>query len=136
IPHLSYGQHVEYMFQTPTTQVWKKLHDAGQLNPAQDRFWQTKPPEELFDLQNDPDEVNNLAGSPAHQGVLKKLAQAQQDLARRILDVGFIPEGERFRRAAGASPYDLARTAGKYPFARVFAVAELASRLGMSAVTA
>src|SRR5205823_12572370 len=72
MPHLIYGQHLEYMFQTPTTQVWKKLHDAGKLNPVQDRFWQSKPPEELFDLQSDPDEVNNLAGSPEHREVLQK----------------------------------------------------------------
>lgn len=134
MPHLIYGQYLEYMFQTPTTRVWKQLHDAGKLNAAQDQFWQTKPPEELFDLQNDPDEVKNLASAPDHQAVLKKLRQAQQDLARRILDVGFVPEGERFRRAGGASPYDWARTPGKYPFERVFATAELASRLEMSAV--
>lgn len=134
MPHLIYGQHVSYMFETPTTQVWKNLHDAGKLNAAQDRFWQTKPPEELFDLQTDPDEVKNLAGSAEHQGVLKKLRQAQQVLARSILDVGFVPEGERFRRCAGVSPYDWARTPGQYPFERVFAAAELASRLEMSAV--
>ena len=44
-----------------------KLHDEGKLTPAQDQFWNRKPPEELYDLQNDPDEVHNLAGSPAHQ---------------------------------------------------------------------
>ena len=27
-----YGQHVSYMFQTTTTQVWKKLFDEGKLN--------------------------------------------------------------------------------------------------------
>ncbi len=133
-PHLIYGQHVEYMFQTPTTRAWKKLHDEGKLTPAQDRFWQTKPPEELYDLQTDPDEVNNLVGSAAHADVLKKLRTAQQELARRILDVGFIPEGERFRRANGASQYDMARTPGKYPFERVFAAAELATQVEPSAL--
>jgi arylsulfatase A-like enzyme len=129
LPHLIYGQHVEYMFQTPTTRVWKKLHDEGKLNAAQDRFWQPKPPEELYDLSKDPDEVRNLAGSPEHQEVQKKLRQAQQDLARKILDVGFLPEGERFTRAPGKSPYDMARTEGKYPFARIFLMAEVASLL-------
>ncbi|MEJ7638041.1 MAG: sulfatase-like hydrolase/transferase, partial [Singulisphaera sp.] len=47
MPHLIYGQHIDYMFQTPTTQVWKRLHDEGSLTPAQDAFWKPKPPEEL-----------------------------------------------------------------------------------------
>ena len=54
MPHKIYGQHVEYMFETPTTRVWKALHDAGKLTPAQDVFWNTKPPEELYDLMPTP----------------------------------------------------------------------------------
>jgi uncharacterized sulfatase len=134
MPHLIYGQHVEYMFQTPTTQVWKKLHDAGKLTAAQDIFWNRKPPEELYDLHADPDEVHNLAGSPEHHAVQAKLRQAQQDWARRIRDVGFLPEGERFTRAPGVSPYDLGHDDRKYPFERVFAMAELASLLKPEAV--
>ena len=40
MPHKIYGQYIQYMFQTPTTRVWKELFDAGQLNEAQSRFWQ------------------------------------------------------------------------------------------------
>ncbi|MEX2187573.1 MAG: sulfatase-like hydrolase/transferase [Pirellulales bacterium] len=134
MPHKIYGQHVEYMFQTPTTQIWKRLHDAGKLTPQQDAFWNTKPPEELYDLQTDPDEVNNLAADPAHRETLLKLRHAQRELAAKILDVGFLPEGEAFTRAAGGSPYDMARStpqgdkaASIFPFARIAAAAELAS---------
>jgi uncharacterized sulfatase len=134
MPHLIYGQHLDYMFQTPTTVVWKKLHDEGKLTLVQDQFWKTKPPEELYDLQDDPDEVHNLAASPAHQEILKKLRQAQQGLARRIRDVGFLPEGEFFSRSPGISPYDLAQDDSKYPFERIFATAELASLLRPEAI--
>jgi arylsulfatase A-like enzyme len=134
MPHLIYGQHIDYMFQTPTTQVWKKLHDAGKLTAAQDIFWNRKPPEELYDLHADPDEVHNLAGSAEHHTVQAKLRQAQQDWARRIRDVGFLPEGERFTRAPGVSPYDLGHDDRKYPFERVFATAEAASLLKPEAV--
>jgi uncharacterized sulfatase len=129
MPHLIYGQHIDYMFQTPTTRVWKRLHDEGRLTPAQEAFWKPKPPEELYDLQGDPDEVTNLATSPAHQAIRRRLRQAQQDHARAIRDVGFLPEGERFTRAPGTSPYDLGHDASKYPFERVVATAELASLL-------
>jgi uncharacterized sulfatase len=127
MPHKIYGQHVDYMFQTPTTRVWKQLHDAGRLTPSQDIFWNTKPPEELYDLKSDPDEVHNLAGSAGHQEVLKKLRRAQQDLAAKIRDVGFLPEGELFSRSGGLSPYDMGHDDSKYPFRRVFEAAELAA---------
>jgi uncharacterized sulfatase len=136
MPHLSYGQHVEYMFQTPTTRVWKKLHDEGKLTPAQDAFWNPKPAEELYDLQKDPDEVNNLAASPEHQDVLKKLRQAQKDLAVKIRDVGFLPEGEIHSRSEGSTPYDMGRQDRLYPFQRIFDMAELASLLEPDAVPA
>ncbi len=136
MPHKIYGQHVEYMFQTPTTRVWKKLHDEGKLTAVQDIFWHTKPPEELYDLRGDPDEVRNLAAAPEHQETLKKLRRAQQDLAARVRDVGFLPEGELFGRSGGGSPYDMGHDDSKYPFRRVFETAELASGLRSDAVPA
>jgi uncharacterized sulfatase len=136
LPHLIYGQHIDYMFQTPTTRIWKRLHDQGTLTAAQDAFWKPKPPEELYDLQDDPDEVHNLAGSPAHREVLARLRRAQQDHARAIRDVGFLPEGERFRRFPGINPHDQGHSADAYPFERVSATAELASMLGGDALPA
>ena len=129
MPHLPYGQHVSYMFETPTTRVWKQLFDAGKLKPEQQHFWKPKPTEELFDLQSDPDEVHNLAASAEHQDVLKKLRTAQRDLAAKIRDVGFLPEGEMHARSTDSTPYDLGRDAAKYPFAIIFAAADKASSL-------
>lgn len=136
MPHLIYGQHIEYMFQTPTTRVWKKLHDEGKLTPQQDAFWNVKPPEELYDLKADPDEVRNLADSPKHQEIKARLRTAQQELAAKIRDVGFVPEGERLTRSAGGSPYDFGHDEQKYTFERVFATAELASLLDPAALPA
>lgn len=129
MPHLIYGQHIDYMFQTPTTRVWKALHDQGKLTAAQDAFWNVKPPEELYDLQSDPDEVHNLADSPDHRAIKARLRKAQQELAAKIRDVGFVPEGERLARSAGDSPYDFGHDDSRYPFDRIFATAELASML-------
>jgi uncharacterized sulfatase len=133
MPHVIYGRRLDYMFQTPTTKVWKRHFDEGRLNAAQSIFWKTKPPEELYDLKADPDEVHNLAGAPELREVQARLRQAQQDLARRIRDVGFLPEGERFARGPGKSPYDLAREPAAYSFDKVFAAAEAASMPGPAA---
>jgi uncharacterized sulfatase len=129
MPHRIYGQHLDYMFQTPTTRAWKKLHDEGRLNPIQDQFWNRKPPEELYDLERDPDEVQNLAPSAEHRAILERL---RRELRRQILetrDLGFMPEGERWRLADRGVPYDLARDDRRYPLEKILETAERASRM-------
>ncbi|RMG39573.1 MAG: sulfatase, partial [Planctomycetota bacterium] len=101
MPHRIYGQYVSYMFQTPTTRVWKQLYDEGKLKPPQTYFWEPKPSEELYDLQNDSDEVHNLADSPQHQQIKRRLRQALHDWMRSVRDVGFLPEDEMHRRSHG-----------------------------------
>ena len=130
MPHLSQAQHVAYQFVTPTTQVWRKLFDDGKATPAQSAFWQApKAPEELYDLQSDPDEVVNLARSSEHAEVLARMRKAQEDLALRIRDVGLLPEGEMHRRSAGASPYDMGHDESKFPAARIITAAGDASSM-------
>ncbi len=130
MPHLSQAQHVDYQFATPTTRVWFDLYKSGKATEAQSIFWRTpKAPEELYDLTTDPDEVQNLAASAQHQEVLAKFRKAQSDLAAKIRDVGFLPEGEIHSRSAGSAPYTMGHDDTKFPFARVFATADLASNL-------
>lgn len=136
LPHRIYGQHLAYMFQTPTTQVWKRLHDEQRLTPAQDAFWNAKPPEELYDLTTDPDEVQNLATSSAHGDVLARLRTAQQAWTRSIRDIGFLPEGEIHSRSEGTTPYDMGHDDARYPFEKIFAAADLASQVRPDAAAA
>jgi len=129
MPHKPWGQFIDYMFQTPTTRVWKERFDAGRLNDAQGQFWRAKPSEELYDLANDPDEVTNLASSPEHQRILRRLRKAQQGLALEIRDVGFLPENEIHDRESGAAPFTMGHDHDLYPLEEVLAAAELASNL-------
>lgn len=128
MPHKIYGQYIQYMFQTPTTRIWKQMFDDGQLNAAQSRFWQRKAPEELYDLQTDRDEVHNLAQSADHQRVLKKLRNAQREHALRIRDIGFLPEDQIHSQAIESTPYDLGQNPS-YDLNSVLAAAEAASSL-------
>jgi len=129
MPHKVYGQHIDYMFQTPTTAVWKKRYDEGKLQPPKTYFWETKPPEELYDLDNDRDEVKNLAKSPEHRQILKRLRGAQQEWTQSIRDVGFLPEGEIHDRSKGSTPYEMGHDEKRYPMSRIMGTAELASGL-------
>uniref|UniRef100_A0A7C2K2I9 Sulfatase n=1 Tax=Schlesneria paludicola TaxID=360056 RepID=A0A7C2K2I9_9PLAN len=133
-PHVSQAQHVDYQFQTPTTRIWREWFDQGRTNAAQSHFWRVpKSPEELYDLQADPDEVHNLANSPEHREILNRLRQAQRDHAAETRDVCFLPEGEIHSRSQGTTPYDMAHDDAKYPLARIIAAAELASNLDPAA---
>jgi N-sulfoglucosamine sulfohydrolase len=60
----------------PVWNLIKKLAAEGKLTPAQAVLAApTMPPEELYDLKTDPDEIHNLVSSsdPEHQAVLKRL---------------------------------------------------------------
>jgi arylsulfatase A-like enzyme len=136
MPHKIYGQHIDYMFQTPTTRVWKQLYDEGKLRPPQTFFWEPKPPEELYDLQHDPDEVRNLAGSPEHQHLLERFRAAHLRHVLKTRDTGFLPEGELHSRSKGSTPYEMSRDPSKYPLEKILAAADLASSLKPEALPA
>lgn len=129
MPHRVYGQHVSYMFETPTTRVWKRLFDGGTLNAAQAQFWKPKPAFELYDLQYDPDEVHNLAESSQHLDAFDRLHSALGEHIARILDVGFLPEDELHNRWPGRTPYNIARDE-KERLANARAAANIGSRAG------
>lgn len=129
MPHLPMGQHVRYMFETPTTREWKRLYDEGALDEVQSFFWEARPPEELYDLQDDPHETRNLADSPDHAPVLERLRDACREWMLAIRDTGLLPEPQLHSRSAGRAPYDMARDPESYPMARVLSCAELASSL-------
>ena len=136
MPHKLYGQHVGYMFVTTTTQVWKRLYDEGKLNEAQSHFWKTKPAEELYDLEKDPDEVNNLANSKGHAKILAQMRQAHRAHVTKIRDVGFLPEGEIHNRSKGSTPYEMGHDNNKYPFEKIRSAADLASSMNRNELPA
>ncbi|MEW6236006.1 MAG: sulfatase-like hydrolase/transferase [Candidatus Omnitrophota bacterium] len=134
MPHKIYGQYLAYMFQTPTTQAWKKLYDEGKLHPPQTYFWEPKPPEELYDLQNDPDEVKNLADSAEHYDMLIQLRQELRRFELDIRDIGFLPEDEIHVRSKETTPYEMGHDDAKYPLEKILTMAEMASFMKTEAI--
>ncbi len=103
MPERSYTQYNEYIQRNyPTLGVMKRLHAEGKLNAAQSLFMSPrKPDEELYDVLADPHEVNNLAGSPRHQAILKELREALERWIEESNDQGLFPEKPE---AAAAAP--------------------------------
>jgi arylsulfatase A-like enzyme len=122
LPHRPYGQMMGYMWQQRAYQLWQQAHLEGTLTPEQDRFWDEKPWEELYDLEADPHQVNNLADVPRYKSTRNKLRQALEEHLVEVNDNGFIPESHP------AEGYDESRAPGAYPLDYVMEVAELAAR--------
>lgn len=119
-PHFPYGQHYDYMWRQLGVPEWERLYHQGRLDPEQAAYWREKPAEELYDLQDDPDEVVNLATDDRYGAVLDELRGALDAHILEVNDNGFIPEGSPLEG------YDQSRAPGAYPLAEVQQVADRA----------
>jgi len=121
-PHRIYAQHNAFMFQARGYQDWEAEHLAERLNDVQERFWQRKPYEELYDFQTDPHEINDLAGDPAWQDKLQEMRVAMDEHMIAINDNGLIPEG------CTLQGYINSRRPGAYPLPEIMALAARAAQ--------
>ena len=125
-PHLPYIQ-PGYIFSS----VKESLADLHRLRAAEvlpaesERMFHPKPPEELYDLRNDPQELQNLAYLPEYQDRVKNMRAQLHDWIRRYRDTGLLPEAEYMQRAQGTTPYEMAHDPAQYPLKEVLAAAEL-----------
>ncbi len=89
----TYAQLLEYMDLMPTMQVWRKMHQAGELDAIQDAwFASNKPAEELYDVVADRHQIHNLAELPQYQQTLEKMRKAMEALQVQEGDLGMMPE--------------------------------------------
>ena len=133
MPHKIYGQYLEYLWKAPSMASWEKAFRNGELNEIQSRFWKPKPAEELYDVESDPHNINNLAPKPEYEVVLRKMREANRTWLLESNDVGFIPEPMILEIAKQQPLYSYAR-AGKYDLERIMQTAELASSKDVSAI--
>jgi len=93
-PERPYTQFNAYKkLQYPALTVMQVLHQQGKLTPEQERFMAaTRPREELYDLQNDPHELHNLAEEPKHKKVLREHSRKLDEWIKATADQGEKPE--------------------------------------------
>ncbi len=121
-PDLPYMQPLDYQFRALGYQSWARLAAEGKLTPATAQFWGEKPSEELYDMEADPDNVDNLAGSAAHAAIVEKMRARLRQRMVKICDNGLLPEGSVLEG------YDASHQPGAWPVGRVFDLAILASQ--------
>jgi len=94
-PFKTYYQYMNTPEQGATMREIRRVHAEGKLPPAAELFMAPrKPVEELYDLNSDPHELNNLAESPDHQDILARMRQAHLDWVLDTRDLGLMNEPE------------------------------------------
>ena len=114
---------VKYREQMAIMRELHRLRKAGQLTEAQALwFRETKPDEELFDVENDPHELTNLAEDPKYQAKLEELRAECERWTASFEDTGLMPEKELVEKlwpgqnAPVTADPDFRKTDGKFAF--------------------
>jgi N-sulfoglucosamine sulfohydrolase len=91
IPYMQPNPYKEKEY--PTWNLVKQLKAQGKLNATQTLFASdSKPVEELYDLESDPHEVSNLAKAPEHAARLRSMRKLVDDWIAETNDQGYIME--------------------------------------------
>jgi len=131
MPHLSWNQPEGYSDQAALRREISRLAAGGRLDAAALSYAAPRRPiEELYDVEADPCQVRNLAGSEGHREALERMRAFLRERIVASRDLGFLPEPELRRRSEGTTPYEMARRPGAYPVERILAAAELSGRPG------
>lgn len=94
MPEKPYYQNIEYRKSIPMMREILALRDAGKLDSFQAAWFKTKPQEELYDIEADPNQLHNLAANPAYKTKLAELREALQKWSSQVGDLGALDEKE------------------------------------------
>ena len=91
--------HNFYRYKMLAFSEWRDLYNSGNLTGVQKQFFERRPAEQLFDIQNDPHEVKNLASDPQYSAILEDLRNRLSMKVKSINDLSFFPESYMVRHA-------------------------------------
>jgi arylsulfatase A-like enzyme len=84
------GWRTDWLYEYYEYPWWHRVHPFRGVRTDRYKYmhWYSTDPVqyELYDLQNDPDEINNLADDPAYADLRKKLHERMQELRREYDD--------------------------------------------------
>jgi hypothetical protein len=93
MPHRPRGRDTRYGYWVQSNWgAWETYYDAGGCDEIQSQFYRPKPVVELFDTEEDPWHVHNLAGDPDYAGIQTKLAGELDRWMIDSRDLGLVPE--------------------------------------------
>ena len=81
-----------YRYKMLAYKEWYKLFQDGKLNDVQSQFFKPRAPEALYNIDEDPHEIKNLAKDKNYIEILLDLRTKLNDHLISINDLSFIPE--------------------------------------------
>jgi arylsulfatase A-like enzyme len=93
------GLQNNYRYINLAYQEWRDMYSRGELNDVQKHFFEPRPAEELFDIDNDPYETKNLAQDPAFKEIRDEMRVLLTDWVKGMPDLSFYPENELVNEA-------------------------------------
>ncbi len=108
-----------------------RLRNIGMLPEGTRRMFGRKPAEELFDLENDRWEENNLVNDPTLAGLVEYLGKKVSTWMLNHQDTGMFSEGEMMIRASGnnTSVYEMARDYSREDFSEIIKAAQMVGKI-------
>ena len=129
MPYVPWMQKLTFLWNMKASGAWVQAVADGKADEIQSRlFFPKGQVEELYDMQSDPDCVENLAECPDHQPVLERLRTRLRERQLEVFDAGLMPETEMVRMASDhdTTMYEMVRDPALYDVAGLLDAADLA----------
>jgi len=130
LPFIPEARYIRYMEIGEIKQQMRQDLAENKLNPLQKSLFESRPPEFLFDIENDPWETRNLAADPAYAPILKRMRKILKEEVIRSRDVMLLPEYEIGQLSGNTTAYEFRLSKQEYPVKKIFKAASLSGFRG------
>lgn len=131
LPFIPQGRYIRYMYIAEIVQQMRNDYDKQLLDSLQASYFESRPAEFLFDIENDLWETKNLVDDPQYKKVLIKMRKQLDEQVLKARDILFLPEYEIGIISKTETPYEFRLNKKKYPFEEIYAAASLSGKRGI-----
>jgi hypothetical protein len=126
MPFMPEVRYIRYMEIGEIKQQMRKELLENKLDPLQKSLFEDRPPEFLFDIENDLWETKNLVYDPEYKSVLNRMRSMLKKEMLQARDVLMLPEYEIGLISESTTPYEFRMDDDRYPVEDIYEAASLA----------